>query len=142
MRQTRSQIEIKIASLVRSREKFALALVIITLTSLGYPAQADYLKPSLRLIDGIKVQSATRVQAGKYFQVKLSSKSNKISGICWMEWSQSKGFNIPKAVKMVEGQATVKILPVEPGAGEMFFYCGKSRNDASAGGSNQIYIAP
>ena len=122
------------------KRKLALALAILSLTSSGYPAHAAYLIPVT--VDGLKVQSPTRVQAGKYFQVKLSSKSGKINGICWMEWSQSKGFNIPNAVKMVKGQATVKILPVEPGSGEMFFYCGTSRSDSSIGGANTIYIAP
>ncbi len=94
------------------------------------------------MLDGIKIQSQTRVVAGKYFQVKLASSKSKITGFCWMDWELSNGFAIPKAFIMNRGIASVKLLPVKPGPGTMSFYCGSSRNYAEVGGSSQIYIAP
>ena len=95
-----------------------------------------------RMVEGIKIQSPTRVQAGKYFQVKLTSKKGKTSGVCWWDWQLSKGFTGPSDFKMKNGTATVKILPIQPGAGRMSFYCGVNRSKASIGGSTDIYIAP
>ena len=94
------------------------------------------------MVDGIRIQTPTRVQAGKAFQVKLISKKEKINGICWWEWEISYGFAVPKEVKMKKGVAVVRILPIQPGAGSMAFYCGTNRSNAKAGGSARIYIAP
>jgi hypothetical protein len=99
-------------------------------------------KPDTSMFEGIRVQSQTRVVAGKYFQVKLVSSKSKITGICWMDWELSSGFSIPKEFRMNRGSASVKILPIKPGPGTMFFYCGIGRNSAEVGGSSQIYIAP
>ena len=94
------------------------------------------------MIDGIKIQSPTRVQAGKTFRVKLVSKTSKINGICWMEWHLSEGFAVPREFRMRKGAANVKLLPIEPGSGKMSFTCGTSRSNPQAGGYTQIYIAP
>lgn len=94
------------------------------------------------MVEGLKIQSPTRVQAGKYFQVKLTPKKVKISGVCWWDWQLSRGFSGPSDFKMKKGVATVKILPIQPGAGKMSFYCGVNRSKASVGGSTDIYIAP
>jgi hypothetical protein len=93
-------------------------------------------------MDAIKVQSATRVQAGKFFEVKLISKKDKVNRVCWFNWALSKGFDTPRDFKMIGGKASVKLLPIETGAGKMYFYCGTSRSDAAIGGSRTIYIAP
>jgi hypothetical protein len=93
-------------------------------------------------MDAIKVQSATRVQAGKFFEVKLVSKKDKVNGVCWLNWALSKGFDTPRDFKMIGGLASVKLLPIETGAGKMSFYCGTNRSDAAIGGSRNIYIAP
>ena len=61
---------------LRSMKKvlgFVLTLSIIGIT----PAYATII--DTRMIDGIKIKSPTRVQAGKYFKVKIISKSEKIS---------------------------------------------------------------
>jgi hypothetical protein len=92
--------------------------------------------------DEIKVQSPTRVQAGKSFQVKLVSTKAKINGVCWLNWTLSEGFDIPRDFRMIGGKASVKLLPIEPGAGKMFFWCGAVRNDYALSGSRTIYIAP
>ncbi len=105
------------------------------------PAQSIQLIDT-RMVEGLKIQSPTRVQAGKYFQVKLTSKAGKISGVCWWDWQLSKGFSGPSDFKMKSGAATVKILPIQPGAGRMSFYCGMNRSTAKVGGSTDIYIAP
>lgn len=94
------------------------------------------------MIDGIKIQSPTRVQAGKYFQVKLTSTKSKFTTNCWLNWDGSHGFKIPNDFKMTLGKATVKILPVEPGKGAMNFGCGASRTTPKIGGSTLIYISP
>jgi hypothetical protein len=94
------------------------------------------------MIDGIKVHSPTRVVAGKYFNVKLTSNKVKAEGVCWLDWESSKGFSFPKEFRMKNGVATVKILPVAPGPGQMSFYCGSSRSNVHIGGSKTIYIAP
>jgi hypothetical protein len=105
------------------------------------PAQAvQYI--DTRMVDGIKIQSPTRVQAGKYFQVKLTSKREKISGVCWWNWDISKGLTGPSEFKMKKGIATVKILPIQPGAGRMSFSCGTNRNNQRVGSYLDIYIAP
>ena len=44
--------------------------------------------------------------------------------------------------KMKKGVASVKVLPIEPGAARMSFYCGTDKVNSLAGGSTQIYIAP
>lgn len=110
------------------------------LVAVSAPAQSVQYIDS-RMIDGIKLQSPTRVQAGKYFQVKLISKREKISGICWWDWQVSKGFTIPSDFKMKKGVAVVKILPIQPGVGRMSFTCGTNRNNPKIGGSTDIYIA-
>ncbi len=92
--------------------------------------------------DGLKIQSPTRVQAGKYFQAKLVSMRGKISGVCWWDWQATNGFTGPSNFRMKNGSATVKILPIQPGPGRMTFYCGKNRSEASIGGFSIIYIAP
>ena len=121
--------------------KFKL-LVVIICSCLGTPQATAAYKVNTSMIDGIKVQSATRVQAGKYFQVKLTSKVGKINGVCWLNWALSKGFAVPKDFKMTSGKASVKLLPIAPGAGEMDFYCGPKWGNAEIGGSSTIYIAP
>ena len=92
--------------------------------------------------DGIRIQSPTRVQAGKYFQVKLTQKKGKISGICWLDWQNSNGFTGFSNFKMKKGSATFKLLPIQPGSGTMSFDCGTDRGNPIIGGSNTIYIAP
>lgn len=101
-----------------------------------------YTKPDTTMVDGIKIQTPTRVQAGKLFQVKLISKKENINGICWWDWEISNGFEVPNEVKMKKGVATVKVLPIQPGAASMAFTCGTNRGNAKAGGSARIYIAP
>jgi hypothetical protein len=116
---------------------FTAALIIAGST----PAQSvQYI--DTRMVDGIKIQSPTRVQAGKYFQTKLISKRGKISGICWWDWQVSKGFTGPSNFKMKKGAAMVRILPSQPGAGRMSFICGTDRDNPKIGGSADIYIAP
>ena len=123
--------------------KKLIAATLITLTTLGiFPASADYLRPDTSMVDGIKVNSPTRVQAGKYFQVKLTPRKSKINAICWLDWELSRGFAFPKDFRMTRGVATVKILPVKPGSGVMSFYCGVNRSNAHIGGYSEIYIAP
>ena len=119
----------------------AIASILLSLVS-ATPATADYLAPDSRMIDGVKVQSPTRVQAGKYFQVKLTSRKGKINGVCWWQWDVSKGFSSPGDFKMKNGSATTKVLPIQPGAGTMSFLCGTSRSNPIAGGYADIYIAP
>jgi hypothetical protein len=124
------------------KKKYVVA-TLITLTTLGvFPANADYLRPDTRMVDGIKVSSSTRVQAGKYFQVKLTSRKGKINATCWLDWEFSRGFAFPKDFKMTRGVATVKILPVKSGTGIMDFYCGVNRSNVQIGGSSEIYITP
>ena len=88
------------------------------------------------------IQSPTRVQAGKLFQVNIRLSKSKLSGICWMPSNSSKGFKIPKDFKMKAGKASVELLPIQPGAGTITFYCGTERAVSWASGSTQIYIAP
>ena len=95
-----------------------------------------------RMVEGIKIQSPTRVQAGKYFQVKLTSRKGKFNGVCWWQWDVSKGFSSPGNFKMKNGSATTRVLPIQPGAGTMSFLCGTSRSNPIAGGYADIYIAP
>jgi hypothetical protein len=117
------------------------AIVVVIFLFLG-SSQAIAARINTVMVDGLKIQSSTRVQAGKLFQVKITSGKNKINGICWMNWQLSKGFSIPREFKMKNGMATVKLLPIEPGAGTMDFSCGMNRSTPQAGGSTQIYIAP
>ena len=118
------------------------ALLTATFVLVGFaPAQSIQIIDT-RMVEGINIQSPTRVQAGRYFQVKLTSKRGKISGVCWWDWQLSKSFTGPSDFKMKNGTATVKILPIQPGAGRMSFYCGVNRSKASIGGSTDIYIAP
>ena len=144
---------------MKIRSTVALSVVIISVSSVPTSAatkpsvvavaQGSGQTPQERMdsinnsrIDGIKVQSATRVEAGKYFQVKLISNKRKVNGVCWLDWALSKGFAIPREFKMTGGKASVKLLPIEPGAGEMSFKCGAIRGDEAIGGSSTIYIAP
>jgi hypothetical protein len=123
--------------------KKLIAASLITLTTFSiFPANADYLRPDTSMVDGIKVNSSTRVQAGKYFQVKLTARKSKINTICWLDWELSRGFAFPKDFRMTRGVATVKMLPVKPGSGVMSFYCGVNRSNAQIGGYSEIYIAP
>ena len=118
-----------------------IALIIASIMITGSTsAQAQRINTSM--VDGIRIQSPTRVQAGKYYQAKLISKKGKISGICWWDWEISKGFTGPSDFKIRNGTATVKILPIQPGAGRMSFYCGTSRSKPLIGGYADIYIAP
>lgn len=102
----------------------------------------EWKKPDSSMVDGIRVLSPTKVQAGKMFQVKLISKKKMINGICWMDWELSKGFSLPEDFKMKGGNSRVRLLPIEPGPGTMFFTCGTDKRNPLAGGSTQIYIAP
>lgn len=104
--------------------------------------QASGARIDTRMVDGLKIQSPTRVQAGKPFQIKVISIKNRFTGICWMDWSESKGFATPNNFKIKKGVASVKILPIEPGAARMSFYCGTDKLNPLGGGSTQIYIAP
>lgn len=117
------------------------AVGIVFCLVFGIP-EASGARIDTRMVDGLKIQSPTRVQAGKPFQVKIISNKNKFTGICWMDWSDSKGFAIPNNFKMKKGVASVKVLPIEPGAARMSFYCGTDKVNSLAGGSTQIYIAP
>ena len=121
--------------------RFKVLLMLICLV-LGSPKASAVQKINTDMVDGIKVQSPTRVVAGKYFQVKLTSNRGKIDGVCYMYWENSNGFAIPRDFKMTRGVASVKVLPVKPGPGQMSFYCGKTRSDSEIGGSRTIYIAP
>jgi hypothetical protein len=118
-----------------------LALAVI-LSIFGINQASGALRVDTSMIDGIKVHSPTRVVAGKYFNVKLTSNKVKAEGVCWLDWEFSKGFTFPKEFRMKNGVATVKLLPVAPGPGEMSFYCGSSRSNIHIGGSKTIYIAP
>jgi hypothetical protein len=119
-----------------------LALFIFIFVMAGFAPSQSVQLIDTSMVEGLKIQSPTRVKAGNYFQVKLTSKSGKISGVCWWDWQLSKGFSGPSDFKMKSGVATVKILPIQPGAGRMSFYCGLSRSKARVGGSTDIYIAP
>ena len=119
---------------------FALGALIVGPTSSSYAVQ--YLAPDTSMVDGLRVQSAKRVVAGKFFEAKLISRKAKFNGVCWWDWEQSKGIDVPKVAVMRKGVATVKVLPIEPGAGRMAFYCGLSRSNPSIGGQAQFYIAP
>jgi hypothetical protein len=92
------------------------------------------------MIDGIKIKSPTRVQAGKYFKVKIISKSEKISGSCWLD-RNSEGF-VSGSFKMKNGTAKGKILPIQTGPGKLSFHCGTNFSNVKFGGSRIIYIAP
>ena len=125
------------------RKSKLTSLAVVTLLIVGTAsATADYLAPDSSMVDGIKVQSPTRVQAGKYFQVKLTSRKGKFNGICWWQWDVSKGFRSTGDFKMNKGSATARVLPIQPGAGTMYFLCGTNRNNPIAGGYAEIYIAP
>jgi len=124
--------------MIRSK---SIALLTATFVFVGLgPAHSQRI--DTRTVDGIKIQSPTRVQAGKYFQVKLTSKKGKISGVCWWDSQLSRGFTGPSDFRMKNGSATVKILPIQPGAGRMSFYCGTNKSAAIIGGYTDIYIAP
>lgn len=124
-----------------SKPKLVALLAVFLIVAGSAPAKSvQYI--DTRMTDGLKIQSPTRVQAGKYLQVKLTSKREKISGICWWNWQVSKGFTGPSDFKMKKGAAVVKILPIQPGAGRMSFTCGTNRNSPKIGGSADIYIAP
>lgn len=93
-------------------------------------------------VDGIRIESPSRVQAGKPFQVKLISKRSKFqNGNCWMD-SDAYGFNFPSYFSMSGGKASVKITPIATGTGQLSFSCGPDRRDPRIGSSLQIYIAP
>lgn len=103
----------------------------------------EFLRPVVsELSDGIKFQMPTKVDAGTYFQVTLISKKKKINGICWWDWALAKGFDTPKQAKISKGIAKVKVLPIQPGAGTLSFFCGPNRGNPLIGGSAKIYIAP
>ena len=119
-----------------------IALLTATFVLVGSAPAHSIQLIDTSMVEGLKIQNPTRVQAGKYFQVKLTSKKGKIYGVCWWDWQLSKGFTGPSDFKMKSGTATVKILPIQPGAGRMSFYCGVNRSKARIGGSTDIYIAP
>lgn len=126
-----------------------LSIYCLVVSSLFIGSQASpafavqYTKPvDSTMIDGIKIQTPTRVQAGKPFQVKLVSKKEKINGICWWNWEISYGFDVPNEVKMKKGVTKVRLLPIQPGAASMSFYCGTNRGNPKIGGSARIFIAP
>lgn len=124
-------------------KKKLIASALIAFASVGsIPANAEYLAPDSSMVDGIKIQTPTRVQAGKYFQIKLTSRKGKFNGICWWQWDVSKGFSGSGTFKMKKGSATTRVLPIQPGAGTMSFLCGTSRSKPVAGGYADIYIAP
>ena len=122
--------------------KIYLILVIGVLLPGSTPSSyaVQYLDTSM--VDGLRVQSAKRVVAGNFFEVKLISRKAKINGVCWWDWEFSNGFDVPKVAAMKKGVATVKVLPIQPGAGRMSFYCGSTRSNPSIGGQAQLYIAP
>ncbi len=119
------------------------ALIVIALLNLSQMTSATaYEEPVSRMSDGIKIQSPTRVVAGKYFTVKLTSRIGKPSLFCTMNWYESKGFSIPKGFIMIDGTVKIRLLPVEPGEGKMSFSCVNGQNNPVIGGSRAVYIAP
>ena len=93
-------------------------------------------------VDGIRIDSPSRVQAGKIFKVKLVSRRSKFqNGNCWMD-SSAYGFNFPDIFRMTSGTASIKITPIATGTGNLSFSCGPNRGDSRIGGSLNIYIAP
>ena len=101
-----------------------------------------YLPPDTSMVDGMIVHAPTRVQAGKYFQVKLTSRKGKFSGICWWNWDVTHGISAKGDFAVKNGVGGTKALPLQPGAATLSFTCGTSRGNAIAGGNASLYIAP
>ncbi len=125
------------------KKTLSVVMALSSLVFVASPANSARInKPDSRMLDGIKIQSQTRVVAGKYFTVKLTSRIGKPSLFCTMSWYESKGFAIPKGFIMIDGTVKIKLLPVEPGAGKMSFSCVNGQNELVIGGSREVYIAP
>lgn len=123
--------------------RFVIISALLVGLNTSVASATEYLRPVVsELSAGIKFKMPTRVEAGKYFQATIISKKSKLNGICWLDWEFTKGFTIPQVVKMRKGIAKGKVLPVEPGAGTVSFYCGPRIGDALIGGRARIYIAP
>ena len=123
-----------------SNLKITAAITAIILM-LGAPAGIARQRMDTSFVDGIRIEAPTRVQAGKPFQVKLTSKRSKIkSGNCWMD-QDSYGFNFPGYFRMTGGKASVKVTPIAWGTGQLSFSCGAEIPYAQIGSSIKIYIA-
>lgn len=124
-----------------SKLKLVSIFAVLLIVAGTAPANSVKQYVDTRMVDGIRIQSPTRVQAGKHFQAKVISTKGKISGICWWDWQVAQGFTGPSEFKMIRGRATVKVLPIKPGAGRMSFTCGTNRDNPKIGGYADIYIA-
>jgi hypothetical protein len=126
----------------KMRKLRTTAVTITAILILSMPAGFAMQRIDTSHVDGIRIDSPSRVQAGKPFQVQLTSRRSKFqSGICWMD-SGAKGFNFPNYFKMSGGKASVKITPVATGTGILPFSCGTDRSDSRISSYIQIYIAP
>jgi len=119
--------------------KRTIALIfLILMTSIDVTYARDYV---INYSELIKIQAPTRVQAGKYFQIKLISTTEKINGFCWQEM-RTIGFAAVPDFRMKKGIAVTKVLPVKPGTGSLDFSCGTKSTRGEIGGFSQLYIAP
>jgi hypothetical protein len=121
------------------KTKLVIKLILVFSFFLGFTLQipnvqaTQYIKPQ-----EFKITGPTRVVAGKYFTINLSS-DTKISATCH-SGDYSKGFAVLNRFKFNGYKLKIKMLPISPGAGKIHITCtGKT---FSPSGYLELYIAP